>query len=166
MSQAVASCRQLKDNSMASVSQLNPYHCDQCGTANIVAAPVLFQQGTHTYSTRFLSGTTQSFSAQAAAPPRPRGYIRPFALWIPLILLLSIWTVVGFRSVFEFHQISISRVDMAVVFLILDLASIGGLLFNLRKVVHFNREVYPRHYWNWQHTYICRRCGNSQLIPS
>ena len=52
------------DNGMASVSQLNPYHCDQCGTANIVAAPVLYQQGTHThtYSTKFDSGTTQSFS--------------------------------------------------------------------------------------------------------
>ncbi len=72
-----ASCRQLRDNSMASVSQLNPYQCDQCGTANIVAAPVLYQQGTHTYSTRFHSGTTQSFSAQAAAPPDPRGYVRP-----------------------------------------------------------------------------------------
>ena len=24
---------------MASISQLNPYQCDQCGTANIVAAP-------------------------------------------------------------------------------------------------------------------------------
>ena len=153
-------------NGMASVSQLNPYQCDQCGTANIVAAPVLYQQGTHTYSTRFHSGTTQSFSAQAAAPPRLRGYILPFVLWSPIILLLSIWTVVGLRSVFEFHQISISRVDMAVVFLILDLGSIGGMLFNLRKVVHFNREVYPRLYWNWEHTYICRRCGRFRLIPS
>lgn len=151
---------------MGDVVEQTLYKCARCGATNIVAAPVLFQQGTHTYSTRFLSGTTQSFSAQAAAPPRPRGYIRSFVLWIPLILLLSIWTVVGFRSVFEFHQISISRVDMAVVFLILDMASIGGLLFNLRKVVHFNREVYPRLYWNWEHTYICRRCGNSQLISS
>lgn len=151
---------------MGDVVEQTLYKCDRCGATNLVAAPVLFQQGTHTYSTRFLSGTTQSFSAQAAAPPRPRGYIRPFVLWIPLNLLLSIWTVVGFRSVFEFHLISISRVDMAVVFLILDIASIGGLLFNLRKVLHFNREVYPRLYWNWEHTYSCRRCGNSQLIPS
>jgi hypothetical protein len=151
---------------MASDSQLNPYLCEQCGTGNIVAAPVHYQQGTHTYSTRFHSGTTQSFSAQAAAPPRLRGYIRPFLLWSPLILLLSLWTVVGLRSVVEFHQISISRVDMAVVFLILDLASMGGLLFNLRKIVRFNREVYPRLHWNWEHTYVCRRCGNSQLISS
>ena len=35
---------------MASVSQLNLYQCDQCGTANIVAAPVLYQQGTRAYS--------------------------------------------------------------------------------------------------------------------
>jgi hypothetical protein len=33
-------------------------------------------------------------------------------------------------------------------------------------VVHFNREVYPPLHWNWEHTYICRRCGNSQLISS
>jgi hypothetical protein len=151
---------------MASVSQLNPYHCDHCGTANIVAAPVLYQRGTRNYSTRFRSGTAQSFSAQAAAPPRLRGYIQPLVLWSPLILLLSTWTLVGLRSVFQFHQVSISRVDMAVVILLLDLASIGGLLFNLRKVVHFNREVYPHLQWNWEHTYICRRCGRSRLIPS
>ena len=72
----VASCRQLMDNGMASVSQLNPYQCDQCGTANIVAAPVLYQQGTHTYSTRFHSGTTQSFSAQAVTATRYFGGIR------------------------------------------------------------------------------------------
>jgi len=41
---------------MASVSQLNPYQCDQCGTANIVAAPVLYQQGTRAYSGTFSSG--------------------------------------------------------------------------------------------------------------
>jgi predicted RNA-binding Zn-ribbon protein involved in translation (DUF1610 family) len=61
---------------MASVSQLNPYQCDQCGTTNIVAAPVLYQQGTRAYSGTFSSGTSQSFSAQAAAPPDPRGYAK------------------------------------------------------------------------------------------
>src|SRR5580692_1266447 len=81
----VASCRRLEDNGMASVSQPNPYHCGKCGTANIVAAPVLYQQGTHIHSTRFHSGTTQSFSAQTVKPPRPRGYIRPFLVWGPAI---------------------------------------------------------------------------------
>jgi hypothetical protein len=54
---------------MASVSQLNPYQCDQCGTANIVAALILYQQGTRAYSGTLNSGTSQSYSAQAAAPP-------------------------------------------------------------------------------------------------
>ena len=30
----------------------------------------------------------------------------------------------------------------------------------------YNREVYPRLRWNWEHTYICRRCGKPRLIPS
>ncbi len=89
----VASCRLLRDNGMASVSQFNPYHCDQCGTANIVAAPVLFEQGTRTYSGTFYSGKSQSFSAQSVAPPCTRGYIRPFLLWGPLIIIFLVWTL-------------------------------------------------------------------------
>ena len=97
----VASCRQLMDNGMASVSQLNPYQCDQCGTANIVAAPVLYQQGTHTYSTRFHSGTTQSFSAQAVTPPRVRGFLRPLLVWGPAIAFFTLWTFIGFDSILK-----------------------------------------------------------------
>ena len=93
----VASCRQLMDNGMASVSQLNPYQCDQCGTANIVAAPVLYQQGTHTYSTRFHSGTTQSFSAQAVTPPASsRAMAGRFLLWGPPI---AFFPLLGLRRV-------------------------------------------------------------------
>jgi hypothetical protein len=33
-------------------------------------------------------------------------------------------------------------------------------------VSRYNREVYPHLRRNWEHTYICRRCGNSQLILS
>ena len=81
----VASCRQARDNGMASTSRLNPYQCDQCGTTNIVAAPLLYEQGTRSYSGPFHSGTSQSYSAQAAAPPDPRGYGRPLLLWgIPI----------------------------------------------------------------------------------
>jgi hypothetical protein len=71
----VASCRQVRDNGMASVSQASPYQCDQCGTANIVAAPLLYEQGTRTYSGPYHSGIRQSYFAQSAAPPDPRGYL-------------------------------------------------------------------------------------------
>lgn len=33
---------------MGTVLEQTPYQCDQCGATNIVAAPVLYQQGTHT----------------------------------------------------------------------------------------------------------------------
>ena len=122
----VASCRQLMDNGMASVSQLNPYQCDQCGTANIVAAPVLYQQGTHTYSTRFHSGTTQSFSAQAVAPPRPRGFLRPFLLWGPAIALFSLWGPSSGSAQFSIIHRMLQALGRAVhsVFLVLGVHSL------------------------------------------
>src|SRR5260370_35678557 len=81
----VASCRRVVDNKMGTVVEQTPYQCDQCGGTNVVAAPVIYQQGTHTYSTRFSSGTTQSSSAHAAAPPDPRSYKRPILFWgLPL----------------------------------------------------------------------------------
>ena len=162
----VASCRQVTDNGMASVSQLNPYQCDQCGTANIVAAPVLYQQGTHTYSTRFYSGTTQSFSARAATPPRPKGYMRPLLVWGPAILILSVWTVVGISSIYEHPMATALRPSSVAVFLFLAAASLVGMVSSLRRIARYNREVYPRLHWNWEHTYICRRCGRFRLIPS
>jgi hypothetical protein len=151
---------------MASVSQLNLYQCDQCGTANIVAAPVLYQQETHTYSTRFYSGTTQSFSAQAARPPRPKGYLRPFLIWGPAIAFFTLWTFIGFDSILELHTLSEFKAAIAFVFLALCVVSLAGMVFSLRKVTRYNRDIYPRLQWNWEHTYICNRCGHPRLIPS
>jgi hypothetical protein len=151
---------------MASVSQPNPYHCDQCGTANIVAAPVLYHQGTHMYFTRFHSGTTQSLSARAVAPPRCRGYLRSLLVWGPAITIFFVWTVVGVSSIYEHPMTSALRPSAVTVFLFLGAASLLGMVFSLRAISRYNREIYPRLRWNWEHTYVCRRCGNSQLISS
>ncbi len=151
---------------MASVSQRNSYQCDQCGTTNIVAAPVLYEQGTRTYSGTFHSGASQSYSAQSVTPPVPRGYLRPLFVWGPMVLLSSLWTFVGFRSIVELPKATMLRGDLALLFLLLTVASLAGLVINLRKVADYNREVYPRLRWNWEHTYICRRCGKPRLIPS
>ena len=118
------------------------------------------------YSGTFSSGTSQSYSAQVAAPPSPRGYGRPLLLWGPVILFLSVWTVVSFRSILELPKTTMFRVDLAAVFLLLDVVSFVCLVFKLRSIARYNREVYPRLHWNWEHTYICRRCGKLRLIPS
>ena len=129
--------------------------------------PVLYQQGTHTYSTRFHSGTTQTFSAQAVTPPRPRGYLRPFLVWGPAIIIFFVWTVAGFGSIYEQPRSrGVEGPSTVTVFLFLGAASLVGMAFSLRSIARYNREVYPRLHWNWEHTYICRRCGNSRLIPS
>ena len=72
---------------MASVSQRNSYQCDQCGTTNIVAAPVLYEQGTRTYSGTFHSGASQSYSAQSVAPPCTPRILRPLFFWGPMVIL-------------------------------------------------------------------------------
>ena len=150
---------------MASVAQLNSYQCDQCGTTNIVAAPVLYQQGTRAYSGTFNSGTSQSYSAQAAAPPIPRGYLRPLVLWGPATLILFVWTIAGFSSLMEHPTTTALSANTVAVFLFLSLVSLAGMAFSFRKIVRYNREIYPRLYWNWEHTYICKRCGKLRLIP-
>jgi len=162
----VASCRLVRDNPMASLSQQNPYQCDQCGTANIVAAPVLYQQGTHNYSTRFHSGTTQSFSAQAAAPPDPRGYGRALLLWgIPICFVLF-WGLAGLGRILDHPKSAASLSGSVSILLFLGVVFLGGMILSFRSVARYNREVYPRLRWNWEHTYICKRCGKFQLIPS
>jgi len=162
----VASCRQVRGNGMASVSQLNPYQCDQCGTTNIVAAPVLYQQGTRAYSGTFSSGTSQSFSAQAAAPPDPRGYGRPLLLWGIPICFTFFWGFVGLVGILNRSKSALALGNTVTILLLLGVACVGGMLLSFRRIARYNREVYPRLQWNWEHTYFCRRCGKLRLIPS
>jgi len=151
---------------MGTVVEQTPYQCDRCGATNIVAASVIYQQGTHTYSTRFNSGTSQTFSAEAAEPPRPRGYLRPVLLWGPAIVIFSAWTIAGFSSILEHPTTTALHVESPVIFLFLGISSFAGMVFGLRKIARYNREVYPHLRWNWEHTYICRRCGRFRLIHS
>ena len=149
---------------MTSVMQQHPYQCDQCGTPEIVAVPLLYQQGTRTFSGMFNRGTSQSYSAQAAAPPRPRGYARPLLLWGPAILIFSVWVWAGLSLILEHPTAMI--VEKAAISVLLDISCIAGLLFNLRRISRYNHEVYPRLHEDWTHTYMCRRCGSYRLIPS
>ena len=151
---------------MATASQLNLYQCDQCGTANIVAAPVLYEQGTRTYTGTFYSGTSQSHSALAAAPPDPHGYGRPLLFWGIPICFTFFWGLAGLGRILG-HPESAARLGNAVLaLLLLGAASFAGMLINFRRIARYNREVYPQLRWKWEHTYICRRCGKLRLITS
>ena len=151
---------------MATLPLQNSYRCDQCGTPEIVAVPVLYQQGTRSFSGLFNHGTSQSYSAQAAAPPRARGYVRPFLLWGFFVVLFSISSFFDLSALLARPTIPTTEIEIAGIFLSLWLASVGGLAWSLRRIYRYNHDIYPQLHWNWTHTYMCRRCGRFNLIPS
>ncbi len=151
---------------MATPLQQNPYRCDQCGTGEIVAVPLLYQQGTRSYSGTFSRGTSQSYSAQVAAPPRPRSYLRSFLPWGFAIFFCVFWGGAGFSKIAE-QPARHTSLGPAVGFLLfVGLGCLAGLALSLRRISRYNKEIYLRLHWDWTHTYMCRRCGKSRLIPS
>lgn len=92
--------------------------------------------------------------------------MRPIVLWGPVILIFSAWTIAGSVSIAEHPLTSALHVQTVFIFLFFGLASFAGLFLAITKIARYNREVLPRLRWNWEHTYICRRCGKSQLIFS
>jgi hypothetical protein len=151
---------------MGTALQQTPFQCDQCGATNVVAAPVVFQQGTHSYSTGFHSGTSQTFAAHIAAPPNPRSYRRPLLMWGFPIGFTFFWGFAGLSRILDHPQSAGTLTSAVALFLILGGALLGGMFLSFRRIARYNRDVYPRLYWNWEHTYICRRCGKSQSIFS
>jgi hypothetical protein len=151
---------------MATLPQPNPYRCDQCGAGEIVAVPFLYQHGTRTYSSTFSHGISQSYSAQIAAPPHPRGYIRPFVLWGFVTCLFFAWSYAGLSSILRHPATTAMRGNVVILFVLLCVASLVGLLLNVRRIFRYNHEVFPQLQSDWAHTYMCRRCGKIRLIPS
>jgi hypothetical protein len=151
---------------MATLPLHNSYRCDQCGTPEIVAVPVLYQQGTRSFSGLFNHGTSQSYSAQLATPPKPKGYVLPILLWGFAVTLFSISSFFDLNALLTRPTIPATEVGIAAIFLSLWLASVGGLVWSLRRIYRYNHDAYPKLHWNWEHTYMCRRCGKFNLIPS
>jgi len=161
-----ARCARVQGQQMVTASQPNLYRCDQCGTQEIVAVPLLYQQGTRNYSGPFGWGSSQSQSSQAAAPPRPRSFVRPLLLWGFVIFFFFFWGLAGSRAVLQHPKTATSVESAVAIFLFIGVACLGAMILNFRGISRYNREVYPRLRWDWEHTYMCRRCGNFRLIPS
>lgn len=151
---------------MASSPQHNSYRCDRCGNSEIVAAPVLYQQGTRSYSSMFNRGISQSFSALTVTPPRAKSYLRPLLLWGFAILFSLFWGFAGLGRVLQQPKTATSLGNAVTAFMVLGGAFLIGLILNVRRVSHYNREVYPRLHNEWTHTYMCRRCGQFQVLYS
>lgn len=150
---------------MASESEVKPYRCDKCGGTNIVAASVVYQQGTRTYSGVFSSGVSQSQEALVAAPPKQRGYRRSLLTWGIATCFAFFWGFAGLSRM-SVHPHSASLGNAVVIFLLASVFFVVGLLLSVRRVARYNRDVYPQLLWDWERTFICRRCGTSLIVPS
>jgi predicted RNA-binding Zn-ribbon protein involved in translation (DUF1610 family) len=149
---------------MVTAGQQMAYRCEQCGSPEIVALSLLYEQGTRSFSGRFTSGVSQSYSAQAAAPPKPKQYFRPFILWGPAIIILSFWIYAGLQSVLLHPKTTALRDEVVFVLLFFCVIAFAALLFSICKIARYNREVYPQLHSDWAHTFMCRRCGKYSLI--
>ncbi len=149
---------------MVTAGQQTMYRCAQCGSSEIVALSLLYEQGTRNFSGRFTSGVSQSYSAQAASPPKPKRHFRPFILWGPVIIILSFWIYAGAQSVILHPKTTALKGEAVFILLFICLIAVAGLFFSLRKIARYNREVYPRLHSSWAHTFMCRRCGKYSLI--
>jgi hypothetical protein len=105
---------------------------------------LLYQQGAHTYSTRFYSGWTKSFSAQAVKPPVLRRYTRPLLLWDFGIFFAVFWGSAGLRAIAR-DPGSLGVVKGPIGFLVcFGLICFPCMILSFRKIARYNREIYPR----------------------
>jgi predicted RNA-binding Zn-ribbon protein involved in translation (DUF1610 family) len=151
---------------MVTAGQQMTYRCSQCGSPEIVALSLLYEQGTRSFSGRFTSGVSQSYIAKVASPPAPRSYLRAFLGWGFTIFFCVFWGSAGFRAIIQHPEKAESLGDAVTFLSFLAFMFFLGMLFNFRKIAHYNREVYPRLYSDWAQTFMCRRCGKYSLIRS
>lgn len=149
---------------MVTAGQQTAYRCDQCGSPEIVALSLLYEQGTRSFSGRFTSGISQSFTARGASPPSPRNYVRALLGWGFAIFFCVFWGIAGFRGILQ-HPRETESLEGAVTFLFcFGFMLLLGMLFHFRRIARYNREVYPYLHSNWAQTFMCRRCGKYSLI--
>jgi hypothetical protein len=149
---------------MATLTVQQVFQCDQCGNPDIVAVPLLYQEGTRTFSGIFSRGVSQSVAAQALAPPRRRSYARRLLPWMFAVVLTTIATSFDLNAFVRRPAFSISEAGISLIFFSFSLASVWGLTRGLLSTLRYNREVYSKLEWDWAHSFMCRRCGKLQLI--
>jgi ribosomal protein L37E len=148
-----------RDPVMVSPKREVSHQCDRCGSPNIVALSLLHDQETRTNSQGF---TSQSYSAQRATPPQPRSYGLPIFFFSVIILFILFCSLAYYSAAKHapFLEYPIGCL------LIVAAACIAALTFICRNIAQYNRDVFPTIYWNWTHTYLCRRCGKLLHLPT
>ena len=160
----LARIRQLEGQKMATLAAQQAYQCAECGNPDIVAVPMIYQQGTRTFSGIFNRGVSQSVAAQQMAPPRPRTYFRVVAVWGALVLLSLLWTVTSVAALTRPQKTSMALFEVTILSSALLLVTAVGLFRSAYAVYRYNRETYRRLLAGWSHSFMCKRCGKLSLV--
>jgi hypothetical protein len=90
---------------MSSPKREVSYQCDRCGSPNNVALSLLHQRGTRSFTAGSgWPGSSQSYSAQAAAPPTPRRYADRIVPYGFLFFFLSFLTWGCYGALVKSHD--------------------------------------------------------------
>jgi len=126
--------------------------CTECNSDNVQKLSLVYEQGTqninatsstitnHGFGQGFstgttrTSGTTQSITAQRAAPPAKKKII------IPIVAIVAGFVLAKYGELWG-----------------LLVSVVGGIYFYTSFL--YNRNVYPRLYANWQNSWLCNKCG-------
>ncbi len=164
----VASCRQLRDNGMASVIAAEPVSMRPVRNREHRGCACPLSTGNTHLLHQVPFGDDSVLLRAGGHATRVLGVTSGrFLLWGPAIALFSFGASSG--SARSRHtRLQSARQPRTCRYLLVLGVSICSQAwsFSFRRVARYNREVYPRLHWNWEHTYICRRCGRFRLIPS
>ena len=143
------------------VQEEQRFECPSCHSDNVQRFAIAFQNGIADVNTTTAGigvaghfgvgaaktkGTQQSALSMSVAPPAKKGY-----LWKVILVLFLAFIVGGMVG---------GTLGLIVNFLL----GVGGLYLIYRQVYCWNRDVHPQLMDEWQHSFICLRCGNKFIL--
>ena len=143
------------------VQEEQRFECPSCHSDNVQRFAIAFQNGIADVNTTTAGigvaghfgvgaaktkGTQQSALSMSVAPPAKKGYLGK------VILVLFLAFIVG------------GMVGGTLGLIVNFLLGVGGLYLIYRQVYCWNRDVHPQLMDEWQHSFICLRCGHKFIL--
>jgi DNA-directed RNA polymerase subunit RPC12/RpoP len=145
---------------IAATRQSTPYCCAQCGSDNLEALSLIYQNGVSHFRLYYYgSGERRSIAAQQAAPPSRKSLFEPCVFYgFGMVLGYVLQEMDPLRG-------QVHTVDFILpVALALRVGMAALLIWRLVQTVRYNRTIFPLLLQNWWDSYKCRRCGNITVI--
>lgn len=145
------------------------FFCPNCNSDNIQSFKIAYHSGVSTSShstvgvgysnggfgvgTAETTGVSVSNLSQSVAPPEKKGYLKNFFIGYLIVCVITYFIKLICES-------AVGRT-----FIVIDYFAIACLLYWFYKEIYcWNRDIYPKLLYQWNHSYICLRCGHRFII--